>query len=104
MPRWHREFALSVVGGKLDVEKAVYAAFGRSYLPGDIVRYFKVGELQDNEYWVYQWPTRRNPQHGRVSAPVRGDCVDEHRAWWERSDRVKLSKLIAGPEVEHVPL
>jgi len=105
-PRWYRpgEYAISIVEGKLNVTKAVYAAFGRSYIPGDTVRHFKVGLLQDNEYWVYSQPSERNPIHGRISAPVHGTSIKEHRAWWDRSERVTLEALVAGPEVEHVPL
>lgn len=101
-PRFAQEFALSVIEGALDVEQAVHAAFRRSLYTTDIVRHFVAGDLQSHDYWVYRYPTRPNPLHGRISAPVGGASVEAHKAWWERPERVTLEQLVAGPEVQHV--
>lgn len=97
-PRFNREFALSVIEGRHNSETAVRLAFGRPLAPGDTVRYFVVGKLQANGYWVYSYPTNSNPRHGRISAPVHSTDVDRHKAWWARPDRVTLEALTDGQE------
>jgi hypothetical protein len=92
-PRWERETGLSVIVGQLDVGGAVSAAFRRPAMPADCVRFFRHEHLVANDYRTLRSPTRKNPNHASISAPVDGDDIEEHRRWWSRPERVRLAMI-----------
>jgi len=78
-PRWDREIAVSVVRGRLDTVDAVSTAYGRPTNRHDIVRYFSVRVLRENEYWPLHTPSIYNHEHVGIYAPVDSTDRTRHR-------------------------
>src|SRR5581483_9053194 len=72
-PRWYAEVELSIVEGRLSLGEAVRRAFRRPAEPEDRVRYFRARDLRINGYRAYSRPTRANPLHGCIRAPIDDD-------------------------------
>jgi hypothetical protein len=65
----------------------------------DRVRWFIAGDLIEAGYVVVLTPTRRNPEHVSVLAPMPDDLRSDLRAnleWWWSSRRVTLESLVKG--------
>jgi hypothetical protein len=92
-PRWHREISLSVLVGRYSAKDAVRVSFRRSPLPQDRVRFFRTVDLLRAEYLPHTAPTRGNPDHACIRAPITGNDLKIHQAWWARPERVTLQTM-----------
>lgn len=94
-PRWHMELDVSTVCGHHDAAETTRAVFGR-VKDEYCVRHFPVERLCAAEYRSMNTPSRRNPQHASITAPVDSDDVENHKLWWQAPERVRLKAISAG--------
>ncbi len=70
-PRYPREVELSMIRGRIGVEKATaYVRRGAPAGPSDRVRYTTAGVLRAAGFRVQHTPTARNPDHVSISVPL----------------------------------